>query len=260
MKLIPRLSTAHAVSRLLEIEERLKEGVPPASLVEFEHPGAHPNPTGGSVVTQGELRDWRNRVLAHVAEVPRADRHRDNLHGIYLGRALENVFNPIPADASHDGVWSFLSLMVFPDVVAERWPMSSDSDRRLPKDRWIGAQVGRDRNYLKLSWRRWRVLGEIMVQADPPLGEDEMDNLLERTSLARNVRLTRITARRIAAYDPNAAPGGRMIFTRLLMKAIRYQTGARMLDVLTDRALAELVDDLAEQILEGMNYRDGSPE
>lgn len=260
MKLIPRLPTAHAVSRLKEIEERLREGVSPASLVEFEHPGAHPNPTGGSVAAQSDLREWRNSVLAQVEEAPRQDRYWANLHGIYLGRAIESVFNPIPADAGHDGVWSFLSLMVFPDVVTARWPMSSDSDQPLPRDRWIGAQVGRDRNYLKLSWRRWRLLGEIMTQADPPLGEDEMVNLLERTSLARNVRLTRIAARRIVAYDPDAAAGGRMMFARLLMKAIAHQTGARMLDVLADQALTELVEELAEQSLEEMNSSDGSPE
>ena len=99
------------------------------------------------------------------------------------------MINPSPSDAAHDGVWSFLTLMLFPDILADRWPATSPSGE-LPRDRWIGRQAGRDRNYFKLAWRRWRILGTVMSETGDAFGEDEFGALFERSAVAETLGCT----------------------------------------------------------------------
>lgn len=159
-----------------------------------------------------------------------------------LGRAVSEVIDPSPSDAAHDGGWSFLTLWMFPDIVHARW---SGSDGTLPVDRWIGAQAGRDRNDLKLAYRRWRIFGDILLQGSPLLGEDELVALTERSALARNQRVVRVAARQI--LQPGA-PENRSAHARELMKAITYRTGPLILDLLSDEDLTQLVGDLATEV------------
>ncbi|WP_156415652.1 hypothetical protein [Terrabacter sp. Soil811] len=168
----------------------------------------------------------------------------NSTHSMYLGQAIEEVIHPSPSDAAHDGAWSFLSLMLFPDVLAARWPASSDLSE-LARDRWIGNQVGRDRNYLKLAWRRWQVLGQVMTETQDPFGEDEFGALLERSAVARNTRLVQCAAREVASYGGDL---GRMDFTRGLMRGLTALTGPLQLDILSDRELVELVRDTARKV------------
>ena len=103
--------------------------------------------------------------------------------------------------------------MLFPDILAARWGAPTESQELAP-DRWIGRQTGRDRNYLKLAWRRWQVLGPVMSATQDPLGEDEFGALLERSVVARNQRLVRSAALAVVAYRGSL---GRTSFARKLM-------------------------------------------
>lgn len=242
-KVLPRYSVVHARERLTEIERRLSDGAIPAELVDLSFGAAAPNATGGQAAAIDDLSEWRHLVLERLAPAANLQTKmgRDQ-YGIILGRALEEVIHPGPSDAAHDGVWSFLALKVFPDIVHARWPMSG---RRLPADRWIGKQGGgRDRNFLKLSWRRWKALGTVLEVPEGKvcLGEDEFGALLERSSLARNNSLIRVAAREIIDY---AGRGPRMQFTRELMKLITYQTGPLDLQILSVEDLAEIVHSCA---------------
>lgn len=240
-KLIPRLTAAQAGERLDEIEQSLQSGARSLQLVRVEIAGAVPNPTGGEAATREDLHRWRRRVMDALEGVGTGSKVLNDLHAIRLGKAIASEINPSPSDAAHDGTWSFLSLMLFPDVVLARWPADSESGG-LSRDRWIGAQLSRDRNYLKLSWRRWQILGTVMESAEVPLGEDEFGALLERTAVARNVRLVRAAAREIVAFRSH---GARMMFARELMKEITFLTGPVLLDVLGDHELEEIVKSAA---------------
>ena len=156
--LVPRLTVGAALARLGEIEVELRGGTPAKDLVREQLGPAIPNPTGGSAATESSLHQWRSGVLDVMAGVDLGSATDNAVHSMCLGRAIADVVNPSPSDVAHDGVWSFLSLMLFPDVLASRWPAASPVGE-LPRDRWIGRQAGRDRNYLKLAWRRWRILG-----------------------------------------------------------------------------------------------------
>lgn len=78
------------------------------------------------------------------------------------------------------------------------------------------------------------------------MGEDELVALTERSSLARNGRLIRATARRILDFP---STGNRSLFTRELMKEITLQTGPVHLDLLTDDELDLLVERLGGDVV-----------
>ncbi len=242
--LIPRLTAAAAFARLGEIEAQLGEGTPAKDLV-TEHPGsAVPNPTGGSVATESDLRRWRSGVTEALTGVHPGTQPENAVHSRLLGQAIDEVIGPSASDAAHDGVWSFLALMLFPDVLASRWPAPGPAGA-LPKDRWIGRQAGRDRNYLKLAWRRWRIMGPVMEETGYAFGEDEFGALLERSAVARNVRLVRFAGQAVATYSGST---GRMEFTRSLMRSLTAETGPLQLDILSDDELYDLVTRVADEV------------
>ena len=238
--LIPRLTAQQAGERLQEIEIRLAQGASPSQLPVIQMGDAVPNPTGGSAPTQQILDQWRHGVLDAIT-LDAGSKSANDMHAIQLGRALAQEISPNPSDVAHDGAWWFLSLMIFPDLVADRWP---PKDGKLPADRWVGGKPGRDRNYLKTAWRRWMMFGELLLEAETPLGEDELVNLLERSSVARNHRLIRAAAKQIVGHQGSQ----RMDFARELMLRLTYQTGPLVLDIWPNDELQGLVEDIARGI------------
>lgn len=264
-KLVPRMDTGVALRRLHALEVAVRRGDDLTGMVAYEDGTSTPNATGGTVIQPDELREARRRILAdlHRADsvnAKRDERSRRILRDAWLGRSLNEHLPLITADAGHNEVWAFLSLMVFPDILVQRWPLSSPTGGRtaakravgsqaeggptdwaLPRDRWIGAGAGRDRNHLRTQWRRWRLLGGLLLEGAPPLGEDEMVALSERSSMARNADLVRLCARAVLDFGllPDAERLDRLgrtlsrsDFARLLGRAVVLHTGPRMLDIL----------------------------
>lgn len=249
-KLIPRLDPGAAATRLAEIEGALSQGAQPEELVVSWLVTAVPNPTGGEAASQEVVQGWRDGVMDRMDALRAGTKVENDRHSARLGEAIGSVIDPIRADAGHDGVWAFLALAVFPDVVFARWPGDViDGRRKLDENRWIGRQLGRDRNYVKLAWRRWSLLGPVIATAEPPLGEDEFVALLERTSVSRNARLVRAAARSIVDHSTDSQGAARATYARSLMKEVCIQTGPRCLDVLSDEELDEVVAAAADRVV-----------
>lgn len=242
-KLIPRLTTEQAGARFAEIQQRVSEGAQGYELVRVDMGAATLNPTGGEAPTSADLQAWRHDVMGRLQGTRTGTKKHNDRHGAVLGQAISECIDPSPSDAAHDGVWSYLSLWLFPDVVLQRWGITSGEE--LPVDRWVGAALGRDRNYLKLSWRRWQVLGDLMFEGTSPLGEDEFGALLERTSMARNTRLIRAAALQVLEFSGTSS---RMDFTRTFMKELTYLSGPLQLDALNDEELEELAQEVASEV------------
>jgi hypothetical protein len=83
-----------------------------------------------------------------------------------------------PAEAAHEGVWSFLSLVLVPDVALWRFP---NRDLRNDYERIIG----RPRNILRRLWWRAYILGDACGE----LREDEAVAILERPTLGFDRRI-----------------------------------------------------------------------
>jgi hypothetical protein len=231
----PRLPLSFAKKRIAEIESALARnglyGV--EELASVEHPRAAPVATGGRVADRARIADVRRTVMQALEPwrtqetVPRTE---VATYDLALGRALHESLDIVPADASHDETWNFLTLVVCPDVAVRRFP-------DMHNERMMGTQ----RNALRRTWFREEVIGDLQRTTDRPLGEDELVGLFERSALARNHTLVRRLVIAVLAYDGR----GRSDWARELYKHVTFATGPRLLDALSEDQLDDLIRSAA---------------
>ena len=230
----PRLSDGDALLRLAELGDAAAGSVRGLhDLVALTHERAAPVPTGGPVAGQVELSRLRGRVVHDLSGFLDADRPISGGFREFdwaLGRSLWSHLEIVVSDAAHRSTWNFLSLMVFPDLVWNRFPDPSEE-----------RALGTPRNVLRRVWNRYKLLGDLDGRGAEALNEDELVQLTERTSLARNRRLVSALALRVIAYSGPR----RMEFTRELAKRATFVTGPLLIDVLTDSEVEDLADALA---------------
>lgn len=237
-KVYPRLPLSIATEMVEHLRTVYESGGVEALTLEanVSHQHAAPVATGGRVATAKDIEHLRDSVIQEM-QPWLADAASGPLNRVAfdaaLGRALHEFLDIIPADAAHDETWSFLTLVVFPDIAALRFPEMHDA-----------RMLGKPRNVLRRVWVRAAVLGDLLYDHPRPLGEDELVGLFERSALARNHRLVRIAAEAVMAQE---GASNRSVWARHLYKLIRYSTGPAMLDVLTDEELRELVDEAVAQ-------------
>jgi hypothetical protein len=228
-----RLPFPFAKARISEIAETMSNGggLPGVQvLARTEHPRATPVATGGRVASSEQIADVRAAVLKAIEPWGLMDTVPSTQVAAFdlaLGRTLHEHLRIIPADAAHDETWSFLTLVVFPDVAVCRFP-------QMHIDRMIGTQ----RNVLRRPWFREEVLGDLLRSTDRPLGEDELVGLFERSAVARNRALIRRLAVAVLAYD---GPTARSKWARALYKRVTFSTGPRLLDALSDAELDAVI-------------------
>lgn len=232
----PRLSRGFALSRLAEIREvSASDPERLEGIVQFHHSASTPVATGGTLVSISRLQDIRNEVSDELAGWKnRIVGSGSAAFDSRLGTVLHRTLQIIPADAASEEVWNFLSLMVFPDVTYQRFPA-------LQEERALGTP----RNTLRRSWIRREVLGEILVQGQPILGEDELVGLFERTAFARNRALVCAAAQAVLGYQ---GQGARSEFARRLYKRIRMSTGPYLWDSMSPDQINNGVQILAQQV------------
>ena len=229
----PRLPLPFAKARISEIAEMMSiNGVSGVqALARTEHPRAAPVATGGRVADSERIAKVRAAVLNTIEpwwQLGTVPRRQAADFDLALGRTLNQHLCIIPADASHDETWSFLTLVVFPDVAVLRFP-----------DMHFDRLIGTPRNVLRRTWFRQEVLGDLLYSTDRSLGEDELVGLFERSALARNHALIRRLAVAVLAYDGRRA---RSEWARDLYKRVRFSTGPRLLDALSEAELDAVID------------------
>lgn len=233
--LYPRLEPA--VARRLRAERE------PLSLAELEglgtvaHPDAAPAPTGGHPVEDARLRELQGRIRS----VARQAGYPETLKGAQTfdrpcGHELFTTMGIVTADAADEGVWSYMSLVLVPEIGPWRFP-----------DRAEERILGRPRNVLRrLWWRAW-ALGENLDVAPAgctPLGEDEFVQIMERPSLGGNQRTARSIRDALWRAEAGSMAVARSELMRQLARRLRAARSHIALDVLTDAQLRELLDAL----------------
>lgn len=234
--LYPRLSFGDAVERLNELRDATEGGSNLVEFASFHHPRASFAPTGGSVCRESDLEAVRAALLSVVEEMRDrngTERSKQVTTDVATGRALVRAMDINPADAGHDSVWSFITLVVLPDVAFSRFP-------DLHEERMIGG----NRNAFRRLWVRERVVGDLMARSENPLGEDEMVGIFERSELARNPSLVRAMARTVLGSRST----NRSDFARALYKRVRFHTGPYALDLHTEDELVDLCRDFATEL------------
>ena len=203
-----------------------------------EHRIAAPAPWG-SVVTEERIADvqvelrsvgdaagWPKAIGANAfASVDRA-----------WGRVLFERMTLAPADAAGEGPWSFLALVVVPDLALWRFPAGS-------RDRFIGLG---DHVFARLWWREFCLGSEIMEgDGHQPLTEEELAALFRRRDLVANPTVARAIGRGILRLDASGAE--RLARLKSVLLDLLRLTPGLCLDALGDIELDEL---LAELLLE----------
>jgi hypothetical protein len=198
----------------------------------LEHPDAAPVAVGGprvpvEIVTEvrGELRRL-SESLGFPADLGRV---RAAAFDQPATRILHDLMRIIPADAAAEDVWSFLAIVVAPDVAIWRFP--GRSDERL---------LGRPRNAFRRLWWRAEVIGVDLIDVSSGLGEDELVNIMERPSIAANRVLSKSLARVIVERGDKATVARTELMRDVAKRVLRRQS-VLCLEVLEPSQIEALV-------------------
>lgn len=180
-----------------------------------------------------ELRDLRMQVLGDLEDLFDASVEQRSLTSIgefdrRLARSLSENLKLTPIESSYEGCWSFLALLVLPEIPWIRY------GKKFSESRFIGGE----RNVFRVAWERQRVLGSILYEGIKPLQEDELVGLFERSKMARNEHLVRRTAIHILQTDVM----NRSKYVRRLNVEIGKETGTVLLDDLGNEEMDSIIN------------------
>ncbi|MEA9984609.1 hypothetical protein [Subtercola sp. RTI3] len=181
------------------------------------HPAQVYSPIGGSRATQDELRNARHQVvdLAVGFGFPEtASETRRIAFDRGAAAVVVGAFDLTWAEAGARDVWSFLSLVLLPDVTHWRFPQSTN------RERWIATDLTRH-TWSRLWWQATVFGGAEDILLD--LTESDLNQLLERRSIGGDPRLvqalgravvqdTNLVARRELIRDSSARIRRRLAF------------------------------------------------
>lgn len=228
MYLFPRLPDAQA--------NELADGVARATLADLfacgttTHPKAVTPQLGYPPAPQSLITELQGSIRAIAARrgFPSGADHAGFDDDVidYLGGL------PIPpSDAGAEGVWSFLSLVVLPEIGPWRFP--SLERRRL---------LGTPRNPLRRLWIRGYLLRDETRPEDrhwlaKEISEDAAQQIIERPTLSSNPRLALALAVFWSSVVRNIASGGQDRYLRDVAKRLIRLTPYQALDFLSDEAI-----------------------
>lgn len=197
----------------------------------------------GSLISERQLAQVRDRVRAALDDTdPRFDwpvpTGRVAEFDRTIGRELYENMQIVPADAASEGVWSFMTLVLLPEIGPWRFPGSGDK-------RYFGVP----RNVLRRTWWRAHILGPELgggTSASPYLGEDELVQIFERPTLSANPWIARTIVSTIHS-NSEWITFARSVFVRDFTRRLLRMTPWLCFDSLPSDGLAELLEDQAKQ-------------
>ena len=242
--LYPRLPRAVAQSLILDrMDAPLSDLAAQSTL---SHPDAEPSATGGHPVDLQRLSEVRTaiREIAERAGYPRPLGTTTQNFDRPCGSMLLRLMDIVPADAAEEGVWSFLTVVVVPEIGPWRFP--GRSEERL---------IGRPRNVLRRTWWRAWALGPDLDDAPDgctPLGEDESVQIMERPSLGGNRRTAGALQAALWRAEQSGLPAARSEVMRELARRLRAAKSHISLDALGADELSDLLDRLTGEALKSL--------
>jgi hypothetical protein len=153
--------------------------------------------------------------------------------------ALLAEMDLLPADGGMEGVWSFLTLVLLPDVALWRWP----NPRGLPDYERL---IGKPRNVFRRLWWRAYCLGS---EASQRVFEDEAVAIMERPTIGGDPRLAQVIASNHLRMVSTDSTIPRTELLRQVAKRVRRLSMVRTLGTLDDNELLHLVRQLADDAL-----------
>jgi hypothetical protein len=147
----------------------------------------------------------------------------------------------LTADAGSDDVWSFVTLVLIPEVAPWRFP--SRNEERL---------LGGNRNtFQRLWWRAWSLGPDLTSHPSGavPFGEDDYVQIMERTRIGGNTRIAKAVQRAVWATDHANFGITRSVLVRGLTVRILARRSHIALDALSGDQLEDLVARVRDEFL-----------
>lgn len=244
MNVWPRLPSAAARQALQEV--LAGDAVSLRASSATTHPEAAPIAVGGPGAQESQIQTVRERIqaladsLGFPAELGRSNAATFDRPAT---RILHNEMGIIPADAASDEVWSFLTLVVLPDVAVWRFP--ARAEERL---------LGRPRNVFRRLWWRGETIGPDLIDAPQGLGEDELVNIMERPTLSANPSVARRLARIIVERGGSTGVSRSELMRDVSKRFLRQQAVVCM-----DALPSDLIDEMLETCIEQAAASLGAP-
>lgn len=239
-----RLDSGDALSIIKTMIGRSAEEC--AELVAFDHPKAYPPPVTRAIADSAYHKELRSGCvdLASKYGFPVRGKTKSNIYSQFdaeMGNFLHAHLKITPHEAGLEEVWNFLTLVVFPDIAAWRYPNENENPTY---SRW----VGKPRNVLRKTWWRTFNLGP---QFNLLIGEDEGVAIMERPTFGFNPLL----ARAIVSVHTRRALGSdfpRSEILRVLMVQLGKIVTIVDLDSLSFDELEILIDEVYDRTLESL--------
>jgi hypothetical protein len=233
----PRLPPS--VARLLFQEERDLSVEDLSRFVGISHPKQEWHPTISTRVSDAELVELRSTVLdiAWANGFPHPQpRGGHTLFDRQLAVYLWEQMRIVPAEAAAGGVWSFLSLVLLPDVAAWRYT-DRHPNRFIGRDVMIGTA---NRHVFGRLWARAYVFGPELLHR---LIEDNFEGIFGRPAFGGSVRLARaIGATMVRTIDDYKVTNSQELL-RDTMKRLLRLAGIVRFDALDDDQLGALLHE-----------------
>lgn len=245
MYLYPRLPPSAARNRIVEIKGR--SPVDLGRLCTADSPQAIYPATGGVRVPRGLLAEVRNDLLVAARSLGFPEGNHANAVQFDWAAApiLLAGLRLHPAEACRNDVWSFLTMVLLPDLATWRFP--NQNERRL---------LGGDRNTFQRLWWRAYLLADSSDE-DPwrllRLPEDAMVGLMERPGISSNPEVTRAIARTVATIAEALPNTKKEDGWRLAYKLIRQRIPLVNLDSLGPADLNEQLASITATTLVRMS-------
>lgn len=213
---------------------------------------AHPSQIFAQVggrVGEGQLRDLQQAVNALAIAHGFPDELPRGKGPVFDREVAPVVFDRMSmtwAEASSREVWSFVAIVLLPDVTEWRWRHQISRNR----ERWIAT------DFTRHTWSRvWWLMAAF--ESDPSLAgqfhESELNQLLERRSIGGNPRLLVAFSKQLVSAFNKGAPRRALIrdATRRLRRHLAFMdpsgmTESQMYDWISD-VVAQSVDQLQGQ-------------
>jgi hypothetical protein len=251
--LIPQLPAAAAMPLLREIAAAATSQQEGSG--RLNHPHAYTMPTGGIPLKESDLAGLRDAVVAAAVEHGFPDGRPSGFLGFELKVAeilagWESLWidGRPSGEALRNDCWTFLTLVVLPDVAVWRWPPKEDS---ADSKAWKVRMLGGGRNTFQRIFRRVMCLVRGTDHPDRwglirELQEDDFSNILERPGLSSNREIAICLGEEYLAMKQRLRDQKADIRTsvyRQATKAIRAYGVVQPLDLLTPDARRQIVHD-----------------
>lgn len=232
--LFPRLPSAPARQRLAMLNTVDTPDVAGTSAA--QHPSAAPAPVGGHPASQLHLGAVRSSIREIAGQFGYPERLVAKDQAAFdrkCGTVLLQKMDIVTGDAASPDVWSFISLVLLPEIPFWRFPGAAE-------ERYLG---GLRNTFQRLWWRAWTFGPDLtsVPEGATPFGEDDFVQVMERPTVSGNERLARAFYSVVLESDLASLHVTRSELVRRLVIQIRARRSHVAVDALNDSQLVDLI-------------------